>query len=53
MDAFSVTAAGGGAIGTQAADTAFGIDLTARDVYGNVLSFGANVFNGVRSRSAT
>ena len=46
LDSFSVTAAGGGAIGTQKADTAFGIDLTARDVYGNVLSFGANVFRG-------
>ena len=46
LNAFSVTAGGGGSIGTQAADTAFGIDLTARDVYGNVLSFGANVFSG-------
>ena len=49
LNSFTVTAGGGGAIGVQAADTAFNIDLTALDVYGNVLSFGPNVFTGTVS----
>ena len=53
LDSFAVVAGGGGSIGTQAADVAFNIDLTARDVYGNVLSFGPNVFTGTVAISDT
>jgi len=53
LDSFTVEAQGGGSIGTQAADTAFNIDITAYDVYGNVLSSGPNEFVGTVDISDT
>ena len=45
LDYFTVEAGGGGNIGNQVADTAFNIDLTAYDQWGNVLDTGPNVYN--------
>ena len=46
LNRFTVERSGGGNIGAQAADTAFGLRVRALDVYGNVLSSGVNNFNG-------
>lgn len=44
LDHFTITAAGGGNIGQQTANVAFGIDITAVDAFGNtVTSFTNNV----------
>ena len=46
LNYFTVEAAGGGNIGNQVADTAFNIDITAYDQYGNVLDSGPNAYDG-------
>ncbi|MES2431393.1 MAG: T9SS type A sorting domain-containing protein [Bacteroidota bacterium] len=46
LNNFLVEAAGGGALGTQTAGASFNIQVTARDLYNNTLSTGANTFTG-------
>src|SRR5205085_10588235 len=53
LDHFVVEKSGGGGIGMQTAGTAFSIQVTAEDHYGNTLSFGPNAFNGKVDISST